>query len=164
MPYNADGSFTMVNGATNAFAGQTIASATWNAINTDIQSALGHSGFRAFALRGVNFNQTSVDVAISITVPTARYNVNGLFITNASASLTAGAVGLFTATGGGGVVIIGSATLTVSATATDTANNLQIIISSLANTAYNDATLQFRLMASSGAPATADVILYLRPL
>lgn len=49
MPFNADGTFTMVNGATNAFPGEIIASATWNSIFTDIQTALSRLGPATFA-------------------------------------------------------------------------------------------------------------------
>jgi hypothetical protein len=45
IPYNTTtGVFTPPNGATNAFPGQIIASATWNAIFTDIANALTQVG------------------------------------------------------------------------------------------------------------------------
>ena len=45
MPYNTStGVFTPPNGATNAFPGEIIASATWNAIFTDISTALTQLG------------------------------------------------------------------------------------------------------------------------
>lgn len=40
MPYDSSGTFTPVDGAENAFPGKVIASATWNAIFTDISAAL----------------------------------------------------------------------------------------------------------------------------
>ena len=164
MSYNSDNSFTLPNGATNAFAGQVIASATWNSVFTDIQTALSHgAAYKSFALRAVNFNPSvATDVAISISIPTSRYQVLNIVIGNASASLGAAAVGLFTAVGGGGVTIIGSTTLTVTSSLTDTAANMQAITSSTANTkAYNDATLQFRVIVAQGSAATADVILFI---
>lgn len=167
MPFNSDDSFTLPAGATNAFSGQTIASATWNAINTDVQSALSHSaGLRAFALRAVNFQQTGVDVAISVTVPTARYRIDQVVITNLSATLVAAGVSLYTGTAQGGVAIAVSQSFpNLSATATDTANNAAILVlNSMSIFAFNDATLQFRLVNPSGGAATADVILYVRPM
>lgn len=166
MPYNADGSFTMVTGATSAFAGQTIASATWNSIFTDLQTGLSHNdGLMRFAARAVNFNPSvATDLAISISVPTARYFFQSGHITNASATLTTAAVGLFTAVGGGGVTIVGSTTLTVSSSLADTANNMQVLTTSLGTVAFSDATLQFRVITPQGSAATADVILYMRPL
>jgi len=40
MPFNSSGVYTPASGATTAFPGQVIASATWNAIFTDISNAL----------------------------------------------------------------------------------------------------------------------------
>lgn len=44
MPFDSAGVYTPPNGATNAFAGQIIASATWNALFADIASALTKCG------------------------------------------------------------------------------------------------------------------------
>ncbi len=169
MPYNSDGSFTLPGGSTNAFAGQTIASATWNGTFTDIQTGLSHNdGLMRFVLRGVNFNQTGVDVAISITVPTARYKIDMVAITNLSASLTSSGVALYTGAGKTGVAVCLSQSFVspnLTTTATDTANNMAIlVINSGSVIAFNDATLQFNLVNSSGGAATADVILYVRPM
>lgn len=167
MPFNADGSFTEPAGSTNAFSGQTIASATWNAINTDVQSALSHSaGLRAFALRTVNFQQTGVDVAISVTVPTARYRIDQVVITNLSATLVAAGVSLYTGAAQAGVAIAVSQSFpSLSVSTSDTANNMAVmVLNSVSIVAFNDATLQFRLVNPSGGAATADVILYVRPL
>jgi hypothetical protein len=167
MPYNSDGSFTLPTGATNAFAGQTIASATWNSVFTDIQNALSHNlGMKSFAVRAVNFNPSvATDIAINVSITTIRYRVDTIAITNASASLSAGAVGLFTAIGGGGTVVVGSFTLTVTSSLADAANNAQIVApGGGATTAFSDTSLQFRIITAVGSAATADVILFVRPL
>lgn len=44
MPFNISGIYTPPDGAENAFPGQVIASATWNAIFTDISTALTQMG------------------------------------------------------------------------------------------------------------------------
>lgn len=167
MPFNADGSFSEVNGATNAFAGQTIASATWNAIFTDLATALTHSaGLRAFALRGVNFNQTGVDVVISVSVPTARYMIDRIAITNLSATLAASGVALYTGAGKTGIAIAVSQSFpNLAQGVTDVANNAALLVlNSVSIIAFNDTTLQFNLVNASGGAATADVILYVRPM
>lgn len=168
MPFNADDSFTLPNGSTNAFAGQTIASATWNAIFTDIQTALSHSqGVRVFAARAVNFNPSvAVDVAISITVPAVTYQVDKVIISNASHTLTTASVGLYSAAGGGGITIAASQLITISASSPDTLNGAMTLVlgSAAAITAHTLSTLQFRIGVAEGAAATADVLLYVRPL
>ncbi len=166
MPYNSDDSFTLPTGATNAFSGQTIASATWNSVFTDIQTALSHNlGVRVFAARAVNFNPSViVDVPIAVSVTTANYRVTNLTIANASATLTTSQVGLFTAVGAGGIAIIGTGVaVTVSSSLVDTLNNIQIITPSISMRSFNDATLQFRVTIAQGSAATADVLLTVVP-
>lgn len=187
-------------GSENAFAGQTISSATWNATFTDLSnnglavvgtaqantikgnttSSVGvvadmspaqaqvllKVGGIAVTARTINFNPSvATDVAVSIPLPAARYRMASLFITNASGSLAAASVGLYTAIGGGGVVVVGSFTLTVTSSLTDTVNNIQSVNSSIVNTvALSDNTLQFRVITPVGSAATADVILFIEPL
>ena len=188
------------NGAENAFAGQTIASATWNAIFTDLSNnglaVLGESpantikgnntgstavvtdltpvqvqaalktGLLAFPLRAVNFNPSiATDNTLAVSVPTARYMVDRLAITNASGTLTTSVVGLYTATGAGGVTVALSQSLNITSSLADTANDTQILLlNSQSLFALNDATLQFRIVTAQGSAATADVILYVRPM
>lgn len=192
--------YTPPNGSENAFAGQTISSATWNATFTDLSNnglaVVGKSGAKtlkgnntsaigvvadmtvaqanallgtgviSFPVRGVNFNPSvATDLAISVNSPTTRYTFNALFITNASGTLSTSAVGLFTATGGGGLTVIGSATLTVTTSLADAVGNAQLLTSSIINTvAFSDSTFQFRVIVPQGGAATADVILYVRPM
>lgn len=44
MPFNSDGVYVPIDGAENAFPGEVIASATWNAINVDYDEALNQLG------------------------------------------------------------------------------------------------------------------------
>ena len=195
--------FTPPNGAENAFAGQTIASATWNATFTDIcnngLAVLGESppntvkgnpgataavvtdmtvaqsqvmfkqGLLSFPLRGINFNPSvATDNSLAISVPTARYLLDKLVITNASQTLTTAVVGLYTAVGAGGIPLALSQSVNVSSSLTDTFGNMAALTftasTSIVNTAFNDASLQFRIVTAEGAAATADVILYVRPM
>lgn len=167
MPFNPDDSFTLPTGATNAFAGQTIASATWDAIFTDIQAALSHNlGVRVFAARTINFNPSvATDTAITVSLTTASYMVDRVIIANANHSLTTAVVGLYTAVGAGGLTLALSQSVNVSTSLADTANNMMTLITASASIyALTDTTLQFRIVTAEGATATADVILYVRPL
>jgi hypothetical protein len=179
MPFASDGTYTPPNGAENAFAGKTIASATWNSIFTDLSSALTtlgqawaqHTGFLSFSKIGVNFNAANSDNQIAISVPSGftRYTVNAVLISNASHSLTTATFGLFTAAAGGGTALIPAGTaITVSATTDNTVNNFQqnasgnVGIVSLVQA--NTPNLFFRVGTAEGAAATADVIISIRPL
>lgn len=44
MPFNSSGQYIPIDGAENAFPGEVIASATWNAINVDYDEALNQLG------------------------------------------------------------------------------------------------------------------------
>lgn len=170
MPFNPDGTFTLPTGATNAFAGQTIASATWDAIFTDIQTALGHNlGIRSFVARTVNFNPSvATDNPITVSLTTSRYLLEKIVLTNATGTLTTAVVGLYTAASGGGVTLVLSTQPNVTTGTNDTAGNLTTLTIcttlSVTNMALNDTTLQFRVITAEGGAATADVILYVRPL
>lgn len=191
--------YTPPSGSENAFAGQTIASATWNATFTDLSNnglavvgkagastikgnntnavgvvgdltpaqagGLVGVGMYAFAARGVNFSASTVpsDTTITINVPTSRYMVDRVAITNASASLLTSIVGLYTAINQGGVTVALSQSVLVSSSLADIANGSMILVLNSASLfAFNDATLQFHIV--SGVTATADVILYVRPM
>lgn len=120
-----------------------------------------------YAFKSVNFNQTNTDVALTFTLPTgiARYTVNAVRLSSASASISTATAGLFTATGGAGQTIAANQAITVTQTATDTNNNTMFMALTNANTeAYTDTTLQFRLGTPQGSAATADVILIIIPL
>lgn len=122
----------------------------------------------AIRLTGVNFNAANNDNPIAIALPTGvtRYQVAGVFLSKASASISSATAGLFTAASAGGVAIVtGGTAITVTATAADTNNNSQSMTVNNANTeACTETTLYFRTAAAQGAPATADVILHIRPL
>lgn len=172
MAYNSDGSYTAPSGATNAFSGETIASATWNSIGTDYATAFstpGRTGGLRIASRTVNFNPSvTVDVTISIPLPvgSSRYIVERVQLANASANISTAKVNLFTGAGGTGTAIVGSSTaVTVTTSASDTANNTQALTINSGDTiSYNDTSLFFRITTPQGSAATADVILFIKAL
>jgi hypothetical protein len=126
------------------------------------------SGTVAIRLTSVNFNSANTDNPIAIPLPTGvtRYQVAGLFLNKASASISTATAGLFTAAAAGGVAIVtGGSAITVTATAADTNNNSQSMTVNNAGTeAYTETTLYFRVGTAQGSAATADVIIHIRPL
>lgn len=177
MGFAADGTYTPPNGAENAFAGQTIASATWNAIFTDLSTALTllgkgplpvvNAGTLGFFKKTVDFNSANSDNSIAITLPTgvANYTVGNLKIANASASISTATFSLFTAAGATGVTVITSTAITITTALANTANNAMTVAPLTANTiTYNVATLFFRVGTPQGSAATADVLITIIPI
>lgn len=176
MPFNSSGAYVPISGSETAAPGQTIASATWNAIFTDIATALttlGQGGVfpvgkYLVAVKGISFNLANTDNAVAITLPpgTTNYRIEQAIIANASTTLNPATVGLYTATGAGGFAIVTSSTaVTVTSSASNTANNMQVLtVNNQSNQSYSLGTLQLRTQTVSGVNATADVILYIQPL
>lgn len=118
---------------------------------------------------GVNFNSSNTDTIITLPAPPAgftRYSVRNTIIDGASASLNPATVGLFTASGGGGTVLIASGTaITVTATTDSTNNNMQALAAVNVNTMSNlysaltAGQLFFRVQTASSVAATASVSL-----
>lgn len=94
MPFNpSTGVFTPPNGAENAFPGQVIASATWNAVFTDISNALTQLGQQQIVFNpriigspgnitvGVNDRIILIEASVpSIILPAAATKVNPVTI------------------------------------------------------------------------------------
>lgn len=116
----------------------------------------------------VNFNSANTDTAITILLPTGytRFIVNRVIISHASASLTTSTVGVFSATGGGGVALQSLTANTVSTASDATANNAQNIASGVTNVSFVGAslatpnTIYFRVGTPQGSAATADVTVF----
>src|SRR5215475_12656162 len=132
MSYNTGtGVYTPAAGATTATAGQTIASATWNAIHSDLSTALTTLGeamipvLSSIGIRNtyystapvvVNFAASSSDAAtFTIALPTGitTYRLESMRVYGAGGNLNSVVVSLYTAASGGGTAVIGSTTLTV---------------------------------------------------
>jgi hypothetical protein len=121
-------------------------------------------------ITGVNFNSANTDNAIAITLPTgfSNYLINGVYISNASASLTTATAGLFTASGGGGTAIAaGGSAITVSSSSANTANNsmsMSLAAGVSTTQSFNAGTLYFRIGTAQGSAATATVTVVIRPI
>lgn len=131
----------------------------------DVQQACNIGSLR-YKAAAVPFD-TVGDTPITIALPTGttRYRIVQVEIGNANGDISAATVGLFTAASGGGVAIIPASTaVTVTASAADTNNNVQVLEPSTALTqAYNDLTLYFRVGAGAVTGRTADVIVRVVP-
>lgn len=160
--------YTAASGATTAFSGQTIASATWDAIFTDMQTSFTQVASGAIGNRvAITCSVANTDFAIPITMPTgfSRFRVTGIWISGASQTLTTTTVALFSAPAAGGTQVITSTALTINTSVENTNNNYQLIGAPNPNTqCYNFATLYFRVMNPQGAAASANVLLQVLPL
>jgi len=118
-------------------------------------------------IRNVNLNAAG-DNAIVIASPTPLYRIQAVLVRNkgTTASLTAARLGLFTATGGGGLPLAADQTLSaITSNAVNTDANLLALATTVgARTAVDMATLYFRVGTTQGAGASADVYVYVQPL
>lgn len=120
-------------------------------------------------LTGVNFNSTNTDNPIAVYLPggstTERYTVGGVYINNASASISTATVSVRTGPGATGATIAADQAITVTATAVTTVNNTMALTLTNASTeAYIAPTLYVRIGTAQGSAATADVIIVLNLL
>lgn len=139
-------------------------------------SALTGQGWILVTATGVNFNSANTDTALNFSsvLPSGstRVLVSNVYISGASASLTAATVGVFTATSAGGVAVVTSGTAVTVSTASDaTNNNAQVLPVNNSNTEIYTAsnlatpnTFYFRVQTPEGSAATANVTLFMRPL
>ena len=116
-------------------------------------------------LTGVNFGAANTDNPITISLPQGftRYLVQNVYISGASADISAATCSLWTGAGGTGVSIVPSASaVTVSATADATVNNLQSApVTDSGTRSYTSTTLYFRTQtAASGSPTASVTIRY----
>lgn len=118
---------------------------------------------------GVNFNAGNTDTTLTLPSPPTgftRYTVRNAFIDGPSASLNPATIGIFTATGGGGVALVASGTaVTVTSTADSTINNMQVLspvnVNTMSNlySALTSGQIFFRVQTASSVAATASVSL-----
>lgn len=131
------------------------------------QAALG-VGKIVLVARGVNFNSANTDTLIAVALPNgyARYRVDSVRVSGASASLTTATCGVFTAAAGGGSAIVaGASALTVSAATENTNANMQQMVIANQNTqSWNAAILYFRVQTAQGTAATGNVSIVIEPL
>lgn len=184
MSYNTStGVFTDVAGATTATAGQTIASATWNSINTDYQTAFTQLGPAnlpyingaqntrvATAVQTINFGASASDIATfsiaSILPPSiTTYAVDSLRIGNATGTLAAVAVSLFTGAGATGSVVIGSTATTITSSVPGSVASYQIMFPASGSTVmFNNSQLFLHVTTSVATANHANVSLFIVPV
>jgi hypothetical protein len=126
MPFNtATGQYTCATGATNAFPGEVIASATWNSVFTDIQTALTQLGQSQIVflpriittVGGITVATTdrliliNVNVA-TITLPSAASKVNPVTIIGNASGIFSTHNSVITPNGGDTIDGLATTTLT----------------------------------------------------
>lgn len=116
----------------------------------------------------VDFNVGNTDTAFAVPLPIGftRYQINAVIISEASGALTTATFGVFTAVAGGGFAPVASGTACTVSTASETTNNnMQVctIVQGLTES-INAGTLYFRVQTPQGAPATAKVSIFVRPV
>jgi hypothetical protein len=123
--------------------------------------------FRSDVL-GINFNATNADTPIPVNLPVGytKWQLNAVFLSGASGTLTTATCSLWTQAGGNGVAIISSGTaITVNTNLSDTNNNMQFFTPNNINTlAYVDTTIYFRVQNPQGNAATGNVSIFYRPM
>lgn len=141
----------------------TVSSITTRAL-TPGSSGVTERGPAYIVLKGMNFNTTNTDNAVTFTLPPglSRYAVSSVWLCNASASISTATVSVRTGAGATGATICAAQAITVTATATDTVNNAQsLTLTNAATESYNDTTLYVRTGTAQGGAATADVVINL---
>ena len=157
-----------VNGWNPAVAGATVKSADWNTLLADLTSAMNlpyPSNQLGGFLDTVNLNVGATDHPVTISSPTPNYLISGVSVSNASVSLTAATVGVFTAAAGGGTVIASTQALSaITSTSPSVGSNGTNLALSNPTSWFNNATVQLRVVASQGSAATANFYIYIQPL
>jgi len=117
-------------------------------------SAPGQSGILG-KLVGANMNVTT-DQAIAISA--AKYRITRITVTNASASLTLAAGGVYPAAAKGGTAIVAAGQLYTALTVALLALDLTLAVASTVYSAVP--SIFFSLTTAQGAAATADIYIY----
>jgi hypothetical protein len=184
MPYSiSTGIFTPVAGATTATAGATIASATWNSINTDIDTAFtslgpanlqyingAQNGYYTTAVKTVTLSVSAQDIAtfsISSILPPniTTYRVESLRIGNAQGNLNGATVSLFTGAGATGTTVISSTATTVTTSVPGITGGYQVIVPASGSIImWNSAQLFLHITSSVATSNSANVSLFITPV
>lgn len=166
---------TIQDAATTNHAGDTrtvplpVASGGTGVSTTPGIQAIAAGEFINFIASGVNFNSANTDTAIPITLPTGytRYIVFQVQISGASASISTATFGVFSAAGGTGTAWVASGTAISVVSASDaTTNNYQSTNASAGSASFlvaNTPNIYFRVVGAQGSPATANVIISVKP-
>lgn len=139
-----------------------------------VMSATAPAGSLKFCAYAINFNNNNSDTAITISIPTlgggsgpgnnGLYSVEGVWLGHATHSLTSATLGVYQSPSAGGLAIVTTGAITVSASAANSTNNAQALtINGQTITAYNFATLYAHVGTAEGSAATGDVCVLVHP-
>lgn len=138
---------------------------TAQSLNTALSSLRGASVL-AGKLISANFN-TTVDQQITLTIPTANWQLQAIVICNPSTSMTTAVGGFYTGQSKSGTAVVAAAQ-GYSALTTNTLNATGSCINPVAGAGttqwLNVTTLYLSLTTPQGGTATADVYVYARLL
>jgi hypothetical protein len=116
----------------------------------------------------VSFGAANIDFQIPINLPVGftTYRIQDIILNGASAVLSTATIGVFTATGAGGVAVVnGGTAVTVNQTVPDVANSMQRFSINNQNTcAYIDPILYFRVQNPASSICTGNVSVFYQPL
>ena len=116
----------------------------------------------------INFNSANTDTPISIGLPSGytRYRVDKILISGATASLATATCGVFTqANAAGTQVVTSGTTITVTASTSDTNNNMQALsINNQDTMSLIDPVLYFRVQNAQGSAALGNIMVLYEPL
>jgi hypothetical protein len=164
MSYNV-GVYSPPTGAETAFAGEVIASATWNSINTDYATALNQIGY-PYGLGTIKVVVSLSTAATDNPMPVpllpgfSRYKFLALVLSGANGNPSAGSVALYSAAAAGGLNLVGSTTLTINTSLENTNNNTQTFIPGGANTLSLTASILYlRVVVSTSFQVNATVFI-----
>jgi len=141
---------------------------TNNSTSTYITNFKSGSGFYvAGRLIAANFNSTA-DQAITLRLPSQRYRVNAITVSNPSASFAASVAqgGVYVSAGKTNAIVSSSQLYTAltNATSNTSGSLLLMTLSSSNTTVYDATTIYFSLTTAHGSSITADVTVLINPL
>lgn len=113
------------------------------------------------SLIAANFNSTA-DQQITIFSNPSKYIIRRIVVTNASASLTTAAGGIYTAVSKGGTAVVASSQVYTTLTGSTLFLDLTLSVSGSANITVKSSipNLYLSLTTAQGTAATADVYVY----
>jgi hypothetical protein len=122
--------------------------------------------FQSYKHTSVDFNSAG-DTSFTVDLPqfVSAYQVQSVWIYNASATIITATAGLFTAPSAGGFAIASTQPLAVTNNHPDTVRNAQTLLLTNSNTiVFSAPTLYFNVATVEGAPVTADVQIVIQML
>lgn len=145
--------------------------ASWTTDGVIQDSGVTFNNTQAFfqsTITNVNFNSANTDNQILINLPVGftRWRVSQVVLSGASGTLSTATCSLYTQPAAGGFAIVTSASaITITTSAIDTNNNMQVLSINDQNTlAYSDTAIYFRINGAQGNAAIGNVTVIYAPL